>query len=402
MLWHDSFSCDMPYWHGTRLIDICETTRVTSRYDVTSCLDITSCLQHTATRCNTLQQHTATHCNHVGCHIVSRCDILSAAHCNTLQRTATHCNNTLQQNATHYNNALQQHTATHCNYAGCHVASRYDIMSYRDIPHGCSVLQLVVAVCCSVLQWFRHDVISCHIVCTATHCNTLQHTTIHLHLSSGAKNIFMGGKCGQPNCLHCNTLHRTATHCNTLQYTATHCNTLQHTSICHRGPKTLSSGASAGNQIVCFWGRQVPNSPSCNLLCCSVLQCVAVCCSVLQCVAVCCSVLQHTHNIQQSPVLQCVAVCCSVLQHTHNIHQSPRLRKTVTLIEKDSLTGWRWVIGYLIFIAHIPQKSPIISGSFAENNRRPQASYASSPPCTSHVQYLTACVLNMMPYTLKP
>jgi len=27
-----------------------------------------------------------------------------------------------------------------------------------------------------------------------------------------------------------------------------------------------------------------------NLLCCSVLQCVAVCCSVLQCAAVCCTV----------------------------------------------------------------------------------------------------------------
>ena len=39
-----------------------------------------------------------------------------------------------------------------------------------------------------------------------------------------------------------------------------------------------------------------------DIMCCSVLQCVAVCCSVLQCVAVCCS------------VLQCVAVCCSVLQ----------------------------------------------------------------------------------------
>jgi len=37
-----------------------------------------------------------------------------------------------------------------------------------------------------------------------------------------------------------------------------------------------------------------------QVLCCSVLQCVAVCCSVLQCVAACCSVLQR------------VAVCFSV------------------------------------------------------------------------------------------
>jgi len=35
-----------------------------------------------------------------------------------------------------------------------------------------------------------------------------------------------------------------------------------------------------------------PGLPSVNIVCCSVLQCVAVCCSVLQCVAVCCIVLQ--------------------------------------------------------------------------------------------------------------
>ena len=29
-------------------------------------------------------------------------------------------------------------------------------------------------------------------------------------------------------------------------------------------------------------------------------------------------------------------------------------------------TGWRWIIGYLIFIRFSPQKSPIISGSFAK------------------------------------
>jgi len=56
---------------------------------------------------------------------------------------------------------------------------------------------------------------------TASHCNTLQHTTTH-----------------------CNTLQHTATHCNTLQHTAAHCSTLQHaathcnTVICY---STLSS-----------------------------------------------------------------------------------------------------------------------------------------------------------------
>jgi len=113
-----------------------------------------------------------------------------AAHCITLQHTATHCN-VLQHTATHCNTL--QHAATHCDtlLLPFHVTKHQMHIEYT---HTQSHMYTYCAL-------GSHSCVCITLQLTATHCNTLQHT---------------------------------ATHCNTLQHTATHCSSLQHAVLYER------------------------------------------------------------------------------------------------------------------------------------------------------------------------
>ena len=228
---------------------------------------------------------------------------------------------------------------------------------------------------------------------TATHCNTLQRTATHYnalqHTATHCNAL-------QHTATHCNALQHTATHCNTLQRTATHCNALQHNinpltsggflfwwfpnqEPRGRGPPLINNYFSGvvlfirdldlettqkGNSLGGEGFLPKGNPPGGKGFLSIDMLCIYICVNVF--IPLTCT---HTH----------VHLHTRTSTHTY-IYTHVHLEQNFPIPQPT--TGWRQQIGCLIFIGHILQKSPIISGCFAKNDQLLKASYGSLPNCT--------------------
>ena len=104
---------------------------------------------------------------------------------------------------------------------------------------------------------------------------------------------------------------------------------------------------------------------ACICMCACVCVCGYVCARARACICVC--------------VCVCVCACMCVWVTSQNLEiLSPNTATTARG------TGWRRHIGCLILISHFPQKSHIISGSFAKRDLQLKVIYASLPLCNAH------------------
>ena len=95
----------------------------------------------------------------------------------------------------------------------------------------------------------------------------------------------------------------------------------------------------------------------------------------------------YFRTIGHLQALQALLTQICVLEHHRHWPSTGVTRAT----NADLRTGWRRRRGWPIFIRHFPHKSPIIRGSFAENNLQSKTSYESSPHCTWAPSTSTTC-----------